>query len=247
MAAGHREGSRPRRAVVRDLAPSALLVAVAAALDGAVVHEGGTLGAGGALPDAAAAVSALGIVAVLGVPGSVRNGLTRRAGIREVDAMTGGQFEQRLAVLFEAMGYAVRHTGQRGDFGADLVLERGEERIVAQAKRYHGAVGIEAVQQVVGAARYYGATGATVVTNSTCTPAARALASASGVDLVERDALVRLLVAHPEGGTEAGPLRALARQLLEGAHLCAFAAGTLTRLAWWLLRSLARMARALSR
>lgn len=214
--------------------PFGLLVAVSAALDAVVVRGSGTLAPDGALADVALALSAAGALAVLGLPGAIRSVRLRRAGIRDVDAMSGAEFEARLASLYRSMGFEVRHTGRRGDFGADLVLARDGEQSVVQAKRYRGAVGIEAVQQVVGAARYYGADSAVVVTNSTCTPAARALADASGVELVERAALVRLLAAHAEVRT--GMVRTLLAQLAEGARLCAFASGMLARLAWWLLR-----------
>ncbi len=231
--------------MLADVGPSALLMAAAAAVD-ALELRGGTLATGG-LADAALALSALGVLSALGLPGAVRVSALRRAGIREIDAMTGRRFEERLALLYRAMGFDVRHTGQRGDFGADLVIERQGERSVVQAKRYRGAVGIEAVQQAVGAARYYGADGSVVVTNSTCTAAARALAAAGGVELVERDALVRLLARHPERSRGTGAAGALVRQLLEGARLCAFALGAVLRLAWWLVRALARMVRGVAR
>lgn len=232
-------------AVLRALVPFGLLVAVTAALDAVVVRGSGTLAPDGALADVALALSASGALAVLGLPGAIRSARLRRAGIREVDAMSGAEFETRLASLYRSMGFEVRHTGRRGDFGADLVLARDGEQSVVQAKRYRGAVGIEAVQQVVGAARYYGADSAVVVTNSTCTPAARALADASGVELVERAALVRLLAAHAEVRT--GMVRTLLAQLAEGARLCAFASGMLARLAWWLLRLAGRSLRAVRR
>ena len=234
------------RGTLSTLAPSGLLALVTVALDIAVVHAHGTLAPDGALADGALALSVLSALAVLGLPGAVRISRIRRAGMREVDAMTGAEFEERLASLYRVMGYDVHHTGRRGDFGADLVVEREEERAVVQAKRYRGAVGIEAVQQVVGAARYYEADTARVVTNSTCTPAARALAEASGVELVERDALVRLLADYADTGVGAA-WGTLAWQWVEGARLCVFTAGVALRLVWWLVRVTGRGLRAVRR
>lgn len=245
MASGN--GRRRPLGVLCDLLPSALVVAAAVALDAVAAGRHDSPTTGGALEDAALCLSVIGILVVLGLPGAVRHALVRRAGIIQVDGMSGEEFEERLGALFTAMGYAVRRTGQRGDFGADLVVEREGGRAVVQAKRYRGAVGIEAVQQAVGAARYYEAAGAMVVTNSTCTPAARALASANGVELVERDSLVRLLAAHPDGGLGWGALRSFGAQLLEGGRLCVYAAACVVRLAWRLLRLVLRAARAVLR
>jgi restriction system protein len=218
-----------------------VLLVVTAALDGAVVHASGALVPRGPAADVAAALSGVSVLAVLGLPAAVRRGRLHLAGIREIDAMTGPEFEERLALLYRAMGYAVRHTGCRGDFGADLVVERGDVREVVQAKRYDGAVGIEAVQQAVGALTYYDAGVATVVTNSRCTPAARVLASASGVELVEREALVRLLAAHTEGHGAAAA-RVLVTQLVEGGRLCAFVTRMVVRLVWSVVWGIVRVA-----
>ena len=94
-------------------------------------------------------------------------------------------------VFFTAIG-AVQHVGRSGDFGADLVLRRGGEVVVAQCKRYGRPVGVAAVQQVVAARSMYGARGAIVVTNATFTEAAKRLAAANGVRLMDRSAVAQL-------------------------------------------------------
>ena len=73
-------------------------------------------------------------------------------------------------------GWHVSATAATGDQGADIIARKGERNIIIQAKRYSGAVGNKAVQEVVGAILFYGGTEGCVVTNSTFTPAARALA-----------------------------------------------------------------------
>ncbi len=188
------------------------------------------------LGDAAAATDACGALALLGVPSAVRREQAARAGIDDVDLMAGREFEERLAVLFSDLGYAVTRTVATGDFGADLLLESAGVRMVVQAKRYDGSVGIEAVQQVVGATRYYGAPRALVVTNSTCTPAAVALASAHGVELVERATLVGLLAAHPVASARSSPVRLLVVEVVGGAALVVFVSGAVLRTAWRIVR-----------
>jgi restriction system protein len=127
----------------------------------------------------------------------IRRILRRKAllesGIEEIDRMSGEAFEEVLLVHFQHLGYRGTLTPESGDYGADLVLEKGMERIVVQAKRYKNVVGIEAVQQVIGALKYYQANKGMVVTNSVYTPNAIALAHANGIDLIDREQLIGLL------------------------------------------------------
>lgn len=104
----------------------------------------------------------------------------------QIDRMTGIEFEQYLKYQFSRLHYKVKMTPESGDFGADLLLTRRNELYVVQAKRYSGAVGIKAVQEVIGAIDYYGADGGMVVTNSYYTKAAKELAEASGIILWDR-------------------------------------------------------------
>jgi HJR/Mrr/RecB family endonuclease len=100
-----------------------------------------------------------------------------------IDAMSGHEFERFLKRLFGRMGYAVDHVGRGGgDFGADLVIEKGAKRIAVQAKNYEsGRVGNDAVQQAIAGATYYNCPQAMVVTNATYTHAARKQASQSSL------------------------------------------------------------------
>ncbi len=202
----------------------------------------GSAGPAGTVDDVSIALMALSALGLLGLPAAVRRARQHRAGIDHVDTMSGEEFEHRLAALFGDLGEEVRHTGRRGDFGADLVTERAGVRTVVQAKRYEGAVGIEAVQQVIGARRYYGAQRARVVTNSVLTPAALALAQADDVEVVERDALVSLLAGHADRqrGRSAW---ILCRQVLDGALLVSYALWAACRLAWWIFSAGLHLAR----
>ncbi len=105
---------------------------------------------------------------------------------KRIDKMSGERFEEYLMVQFKRKGYRVRLTPTSGDFGADLIMKRWRRQYVVQAKRYSGAVGIKAVQEVIGAMQYYEIENGMVVTNSYYTKAARQLAQASGVTLWDR-------------------------------------------------------------
>lgn len=51
----------------------------------------------------------------------------------EIDDMKGTEFEKFLYHLFKHKGYFGKLTPDNGDFGADLVLQKGNQKIVIQA------------------------------------------------------------------------------------------------------------------
>lgn len=116
-----------------------------------------------------------------------------KIGISTVDRMSGIEFEMFLKNHFEALGYHVSTTPTTGDYGADLVLVGHRERIVLQAKRYSGKIGIAAIQQIVAAKSYYGAGKAVVVTNSYFTKNAAVLARKNDVELWDRNKLRKVM------------------------------------------------------
>lgn len=118
----------------------------------------------------------------------------RKAGIKQIDKMTGEEFEQYLALLFKKRGFKVEITKASGDYGADLILEDRDDIIAVQAKRYSGNVGVKAVQEVIGAMRMYEATEAWVVTNSYFTKQAEKLAETNDVYLIDRDELIEMIL-----------------------------------------------------
>lgn len=117
----------------------------------------------------------------------------RKSGIKEIDIMDGIDFEKRLEVMFGDLGYKVKRTPPSGDFGADLILEDRKGTTVVQAKRYSKPVGVKAVQEVIGSIAFYKAINALVVTNMYFTPQAEKLAQCNGVELWDRDKLIKTL------------------------------------------------------
>lgn len=118
----------------------------------------------------------------------------RKAGIKEIDQMTGEEFEQFLGELFKKRGFKITYTSISGDYGADLILRDGDEKIALQAKRYSGNVGVKAVQEVIGAVKMYDADEAWVVTNSYFTKQAIKLAEINDVYLIDRDELIDIIL-----------------------------------------------------
>ena len=113
---------------------------------------------------------------------------------KNVIEMTGEEFEQFLGELFKKRGFKITYTSISGDYGADLILRDGDEKIAVQAKRYSGNVGVKAVQEVIGAVKMYDADEAWVVTNSYFTKQAIKLAEINDVYLIDRDELIDIIL-----------------------------------------------------
>ena len=116
----------------------------------------------------------------------------RQSGIVEIDQMSGRNLKSMLGTLFETHGYRATYTPTTGDFGADLVLKKGKDVVVVQAKRYKSSVGITAVQEVIPALKMYDANAAWVISNSYYTKAAIKLAKSNHVRMINRDELVQM-------------------------------------------------------
>jgi hypothetical protein len=109
----------------------------------------------------------------------------RPASSFNVDGLSGVEFESWVAKLLNEKGYDVRATPATGDQGADLIAKKNGKTVIIQAKRYQGAVGNKAVQEVISAVAYYGGDEGWVITNSSFTPSAKALAQKSNVRLID--------------------------------------------------------------
>lgn len=100
---------------------------------------------------------------------------------------SGKDYENHCARKMRLHGYMfVSVCGKSHDYGADIIARRWFRKIVVQCKDYAKPVGIKAVQEVIAARQYYGASIAAVATNRTFTRAAKQLAQKCGVELWER-------------------------------------------------------------
>ena len=87
------------------------------------------------------------------------------ASMAAVDAMTGTEFENYVAVRLRRAGWQVTFTSVTGDYGVDLIAEKDGKSVAIQCKRHGNSVGVAAVQQVVSGARHHGCTKSIVVSN----------------------------------------------------------------------------------
>jgi len=113
-----------------------------------------------------------------------------RAGNPDFKTFSGADFEVYLAKVLKENGFEdVCGTSATRDQGSDLIAKKGNRKIVIQAKCWQGLVGNTAVQEVVGAVRFYGEDEGWVITNSTFTPDAKALAQKNNVKLIDGHSL----------------------------------------------------------
>lgn len=101
--------------------------------------------------------------------------------------MTGEEYEKFVAAKLASEGYTdISLTKATGDHGCDILAVNPQGlSVVIQCKRYSGAVGVHAVEEVDSARNFYKRTQAIVITNSTFTPAAILHASRTDVILIE--------------------------------------------------------------
>lgn len=105
---------------------------------------------------------------------------------------TGQEFEHFCAHELERAGWRVALTEATGDQGADLIAERGEDRLVVQCKLLGRPVGNGAVQEVSAARSHRQGNRALVVSNQRFTASCCELAAANRVELLHWSELVRL-------------------------------------------------------
>ncbi|MDE3795824.1 restriction endonuclease [Sinorhizobium meliloti] len=101
-------------------------------------------------------------------------------------------FEDRVAKELENLGYMVDRTPVTGDFGADLIAEKDDLRYAIQCKSHAKPIGLKAVQEAVGARRYYKCDYGVVIASSPFTLAAKELAGETGVILIGESSISRL-------------------------------------------------------
>ena len=103
--------------------------------------------------------------------------------------MDGYRFEKRCAAMLRRQGFThVILTGGSGDQGVDILARKHRKKYGIQCKYYSHPVGNKAVQEAYAGAKYYECDVAAVMTNSTYTEAAMALAEKTGVRLWHTEA-----------------------------------------------------------
>lgn len=109
-----------------------------------------------------------------------------------VDTMDGHDFEQFCAELLNKCNYKNIHvTRSSGDQGVDIIAIKHGIRYAFQCKRYSSKLGNKPVQEVHTGKQFYSCQTGVVITNNYFTQGAEDAARRVGVQLWDRDTLIR--------------------------------------------------------
>ncbi|WP_367397929.1 restriction endonuclease [Enterococcus raffinosus] len=116
------------------------------------------------------------------------------AELKNIDSMSGIDFEEYVAFLLDKHGYEkTKVTQAQSDQGIDIITKKDSETIGIQCKRWKRKVGNKAIQEVYSGIGYYTLDKAIVVTNSYFTDSAKELAAKLNVELWDRNKLIKLI------------------------------------------------------
>lgn len=107
-----------------------------------------------------------------------------------MDDLDGHDFEYYCADLLKGSGFRdVEVTRGSGDFGADILCEKGGVTYAVQCKCYDGPVGVIAVQEIYAGRDWYECMVGAVMTNQYFTEPAKKMADKLHILLWDRDVL----------------------------------------------------------
>lgn len=116
--------------------------------------------------------------------------------IDELRALTPYQFETEIARMFTRLGYTVRQTPYTNDFGRDAIMTKDGNTYLVECKCYKsgGLSGRPALQKFHSAIMTDGATSGFFVTTGGFSEPAAAFAKGCKIELIDANALVRLMM-----------------------------------------------------
>ena len=103
------------------------------------------------------------------------------------DLFSGSEYEVYCLHELEIYGWNAKATKGGGDFGADIIAEKDEKKVVIQCKRYKTRVGLSAVKEIFAANAYYNGDIGIVCSNMDYSKPARDFAQAINVMLINHN------------------------------------------------------------
>jgi len=123
------------------------------------------------------------------------------AHLKNKSHITPREFEQLVAEHYQNEGYETEITPYSGDYGVDIIAQKGEERIAIQAKMYGNSarkVNRETVMQLFGAMTYRQCNKAVIATDGTCMTDAIEVANRLGVEILYLNSTDIIVRQHEE-------------------------------------------------
>jgi hypothetical protein len=124
--------------------------------------------------------------------GYKRDNLTSVEIACRIRSLSGTEFEEYVASIFKALGFAVDFTPQSGDHGIDLILHRDNQRAVVQCKRWEGSVGEPEVRDFLGSMTNMGIKVGFFITTGDYTGHAIEFGEQNGIKMIDLDGLLAL-------------------------------------------------------
>ncbi len=130
----------------------------------------------------------------------IEDGTKANTIIEDIDGMDGHEFEYWCADILRSNGFHnVKVTPGSGDQGIDITAVKDSVKYAVQCKNYTGQLGNTSVQEAHAGKAFYSCHVGVVMTNSTFTTGAIALAEKTGVLLWDRDTLRIMMLSGTEG------------------------------------------------
>lgn len=108
----------------------------------------------------------------------------------ELEKLDNMQFEHYMARLFALKGYEVKYTPIENDYGADLIITRGNEIVAVRCLLGKDILDKDAVEAALESMKHYAVRKVMIVTNQMFTRDAIKFSRKKPVVLVDRPALI---------------------------------------------------------
>lgn len=114
--------------------------------------------------------------------------------IEDLKRLDPGQFEEMVAVTYQALGFWVRRVGRSGDHGVDLKMRSSDGKyMIVQCKKYRDSVGEAYIRDLYGTLLHENADRAIMVTSADITKAAEKWAKGKPIELIDGINLLKLM------------------------------------------------------
>ena len=122
-------------------------------------------------------------------------------GIESIRKLSWREFEELVGEAYRRKGYNVTEAGGGGaDGGVDLVLKRGDEKLLVQCKHWKmDKVGVKVVRELYGVVVAEKATGGVVISSGTFTQEAIDFAKGKPLELLDGSALQNIITEVQKG------------------------------------------------
>lgn len=122
----------------------------------------------------------------------------KKANIEDIEKLDWKEFEEFCEELIKTFGFKTKKTAKNGDYGVDIIAEKGKRKIAIQCKKWNKKVNIKAIQEVATGKEFYKCNEAMIITNNYFTKNAKELAKKLNIKLIDKDELAKIIIKAKE-------------------------------------------------